>query len=105
MIKEDILKKVQLEQKDEREDVIITKSFRAGWLGVTIVMVVLLLLRAYFQQSSEDIIIILAAHLSASSFYQYTKMPDKKAYLIFGIINLVFLIIQFYTLLSDFGVF
>ncbi|MGF3183205.1 DUF6442 family protein [Facklamia sp. P12934] len=105
MEKEDVLKKAQRAQKDEREDVIITKSFRAGWLGVTIVMLALLLLRMYFQQSIEDITIILTAHVSASSFYQYSKMPDKKSYLIFGIINLLFIILQFYYLLSKFGVF
>lgn len=105
MKKVDILKKAQAEQKDEREEEINTKAFRIGWMGVTAVMLLLLLLRSIINESAIDIVIIFMAQTAAASFYQYSKMRDKKIYLISGIVALIAIILGFATLLSIYGVY
>lgn len=105
MKKEEILKKAQSEQKDEREEEINTKAFRIGRMGVTAVMLLLILLRFIFNESAIDIVIILMAQTAATSFYQYSKMRDKTIYLISGIVALMAVISGFASLLSNYGVY
>ena len=105
MKKEDILKKAQAEQKDEREEEINTKAFRIGWMGVTVVMLILILLRSIFNESAIDIVMILMVQTAAASFYQYSKMRDKKIYLISGIIAIIAIILGFASLLSNYGIY
>ncbi|MGX7108301.1 DUF6442 family protein [Facklamia miroungae] len=105
MKKEDILKKAQIEQKDEREEEINTKAFRIGWISVSVVMLLLIFLRSIFNESATDILIILMAQVAAASFYQYSKMPDKKIYLVGGIVAILAIILSFASLLSSYGVY
>ena len=44
MNKEDILKKAQAENKDEREEQILVKSFKIGWYGVLLMLIILIAL-------------------------------------------------------------
>ncbi|MGF3066105.1 DUF6442 family protein [Facklamia sp. P12945] len=105
MEKEDVLKKAQRAQKDERDEAINTKAFQIGWVGVSVVMLLLIVLRVIFNESAIDIMIILMAQVAAASFYQYSKMPDKKLYLVSGIIAILAIILGFASLLSSYGVF
>ncbi len=74
-------------------------------MGVTAVMILLILLRSIFNESAIDIVIILMAQTAAVSFYKYSKMRDKKIYLISGIVALMAVISGFASLLSNYGVY
>lgn len=104
MDKEDILRKARSEKTDEREQQIETTSFRAGWIGVTIMMLILIGFRWYFNESSSDIVMILLAQTSVQLFYQYRKLQDRK-YLVFGLMGAVGIILGFFSLLSQYEVY
>ncbi len=105
MKKDDILKKAQFEKKDEREEYFKTKAFHAGWIGVTAVMLFLIIWRGIHNESASDILMILMAQIAAASFYQYTKMPEKKMYLWGGVLSILGLGLALAGLLSQYGVY
>ena len=105
MKREEILKRAQNINKDEREQKINTKAYHIGAVAVGIVMLILIATKHYFNASITDITIILVTHASAASFYQYFKMPEKKIYLISGIMGLIGIMLGFATLLSEYGVY
>ncbi|MCC5908952.1 MAG: hypothetical protein JJT76_00720 [Clostridiaceae bacterium] len=105
MKKDDILRKVQYEKKDEREEQVKTKAFHVGWISVTAVMLFLIIWRSIHNESANDILMILMAQTSATSFYQYTKMPEKKMYLMGGILGIIGLGLALASLLSQYGVY
>lgn len=104
MNKEDLLRKARAENKDEREKEIEVSSFRAGWIGVSLIMLILIGLRWYFNESGTDIVMILLAQQSAGLFYQYVKLKNKK-YLIAGLFTVAGILLGFASLLSNYGVF
>lgn len=104
MNKEDILKKARAQKRDEREKQVEMTSFRAGWIGVTIIMLVLIGFRWYFNESSTDIVMILLAQQSAGLFYQYATLKERK-YLIIGLVAVAGIILGFFALLSQYGVY
>jgi|SRR5699024_738314 len=105
MNKKEIFKKAQSSQKDEREQQIEMKSFRIGWIGVTVTMLVLIGFRFYFNESAQDILMILMAQTSAASFYQYKHINNKRIYLFAGIVSLIAVFLAFAGLLSAYGVY
>ncbi len=105
MKKESILKKAQYEKKDEREEHVKIKAFHAGWIGVTAVMIFLIIWRSIHNESASDILMILMAQIGAASFYQYTKMSEKKTYLMGGIFSIIGLGLALASLLSQYGVY
>lgn len=104
MKKEDILKKARSENNDEREKQVETNAFRAGWLGVSIILLILIGFRSYFNESGSDLVIVLLAQTAASLFYQYKKLGDKK-YLIWSILSIGGILLGFSSLLTQYGVF
>lgn len=105
MEKEDILKKAQKENLDERKEEFTRKSFNVGWIATTVVILALMLMRISFNELFIDYILILSTHSAAASFYQYYKMPEKKVYLITGILFSIAFIIGFISLLSSYGIY
>lgn len=105
MKKEDILKRAQKENSDEREELVKNKAFRFGWICVSIVMLLIIVLRAVHNESAMDVIIILLAQSSAISLYQYVNLPGKRTYLILGVLGILGVIIGFGFLLSSYRVF
>lgn len=105
MKKEDILKGAQKENLDERKEEFTRKSFNVGWIATTVVILVLMLMRIRFNESFLDYILILSTHSAAASFYQYYKIPEKKVYLITGILFLIAFIIAFTFLLRSYGIY
>lgn len=99
-----IQKKARSEKRDEREKQVEMTSFRVGWIAVSIMMLVLIGFRWYFNESSSDIVMILLAQASAGLFYQYKKLNERK-YLFFGLMGVVGIILGFFSLLSQYGVY
>lgn len=105
MKKEEILQKARNENRDEREEQVIIKSFKSGWYGVLIMLLILNGLQWYFQQAnSTELSLILIAHLTAAVYYQYKKLDNKK-YLAAVFIMLGGIAMGFAALLSQYGVF
>lgn len=105
MKKEDILKKAQQENEDEREVQINIASNKIGWVAVSAVMIFLIILRAIHNESASDIMMIFFAQTVAASFYEYVKVPKKKTYLIIIIFGIVGFVLALASLLSQYGVF
>lgn len=105
MKREEILRKAQQENIDEREEKINTKAYQIGAVAVGIVMLLLIIIKNIFNDSTLDITIILVTHATAASFYQYFNMREKKIYLISGIMGLVGILLGFASLLSQYGVY
>lgn len=105
MDKEKILKKARNENKDEREEHILIKSFKIGWYGVLLMLVVLYALQLYFKEpNSTELNLILMAHLTTATYYQYKKFDNKK-YLIAVLILIGGIVMGFAALLSQYGVY
>lgn len=105
MNKEDILRKVQAENKDEREEQILIKSFKIGWYGVLLMLVILYALQFYFKEpNSTELNLILMAHLTTATYYQYKKLNNKK-YLVAVFILIGGILMGFAALLSQYGVY
>lgn len=105
MVNKEILKKAQQEKNDEREEHIKIKAFHIGWLSVSAVMLFLIFLRFLNNESTSDILMILMAQATATSFYQYFNMRDKKRYLFAGIIGTIAVFLSLAALLSQYGVY
>ena len=104
-MKNNILKKAQNENRDEREEMIKTKAFHIGWICVSLVMLLLIIIRGINNESANDIMMILMAQTSAVLFYQYVSIPTKKSYLVYGIIALIGFLLAFASLLSSYMVY
>lgn len=104
MDKKDILRKARSQRRDEREKQIEVNSFRAGWLGVSLVMLILIGLRWYFNESAVDIALILLAQQFGSLLYQSIKFKNKK-YFIVSLFVLGGILMGIASLLTSYGVF
>lgn len=102
--KEDILRRARSEYKDEREKQIEMNAFRAGWIGVTIVLLILLAFRWYFNESSSDLVTIMLAQSAASVFYQYKKLGDRIYLITFGF-AIIGILLGFAGVLTQYGIF
>lgn len=102
--KEEILKKARAENNDEREKKVETDAFSAGWIGVTIVLLILLGFRWYFNESSSDLVTIILAQSTASAFYQYKKLGERK-YLYWCILGIGGVLLGLAGVLSQYGVY
>lgn len=105
MKKTNILEKARHENKDEREEQVKIKAFHVGWISVSVVMLFLIIWRSVHNESSSDILMILLAQTGAASLYHYAKMPEKKVYLMGGILGIVGFGLAFAALLSQYGVY
>lgn len=105
MNKDEILKKARAENKDEREEQILIKSFKAGWYGVTLMIIILLALQLYFNKAnSVELNLVFLAHLTTATYYQYKK-NNKKKYLAAVFFLFGGMAIAFAALLTQYGVF
>ncbi len=105
MDNKEILKRVQQEKFDEREEQIASKAFRIGWIGASAAMLFLIVLRSFYNESAIDLVMILMAQATTVSFYQYYNMRDKKSYLFAGIISTIAFLLSLAALLSQYGVY
>jgi len=102
--KEDILRRAQAENKDEREEQVLIKSFKIGWYGILFTLLLIYSLQFYFDQpNSTALNLLLLAHLTATTFYQYKKL-NLNNYLIATFILLGGMVMGFTALLSQYGV-
>lgn len=105
MNKEDILRKAQAENKDEREEQILIKNFKIGWYGVLLMLIILIALQLYFKEpNSTELNLIFMAHLTTATYYQYKKFDNKK-YLVAVFILIGGILMGFAALLSQYGVY
>lgn len=105
MNKEEILRKARAEQKDEREEQILIKSFKIGWVGVLIMLVILYALQLFFgEPNSTELNLIVMAHLTTAVYYQYRKLNNKK-YLVAVFMLFGGMLMGFAALLTQYGVF
>lgn len=103
MRKDEILSKARKERVDERDKDIEIRSFKAGWIGVTIIIVLLIILRMQFDEPSYDLSLILTAQLAASCIYQFYNKRDFGLF-IASIIALGGLWLNLSALLTHYGV-
>ncbi|HZJ76588.1 MAG TPA: DUF6442 family protein [Oscillospiraceae bacterium] len=99
------MKKARYETEDEREEQVRTKAFHIGWIGASVVMLFLYIWRSIHDEPISDIFMILFAQNSAVLFYEYINIPEKKTYLVCGIISIIGFGLAFASLLKTYGIY
>lgn len=94
MDKEEILARVKNQGIDEREQQVMSQSFGFGAIVVVILCFIFSIIKAIEGQRFHEFAIIIFAYLSASNFYQYKKIGEKK-YLIVGSFATITVILGF----------
>jgi len=92
------------EARYEQKQQVDRNSYRFGWIGTSIALIVLLGFRWYANESPTDLLLILNAQLASVFFYQYKK-SNHKGYLIAGILMAGGILMNFATLLIQYGIF
>ncbi|MCC5910021.1 MAG: hypothetical protein JJT76_06240 [Clostridiaceae bacterium] len=105
MRKEDITKNVRQKYPTIQDKEIKIKSLEVGWKSVAVAMTFLIIWRIIHNETPTDILMILFAYNGGESFYNYSKMPEKKHFLITGIFCIVGVGLAIATMLSQYGIY
>ncbi|MBC8059870.1 MAG: hypothetical protein H7Y18_04310 [Clostridiaceae bacterium] len=85
MNKDEILSRIKSEGIDEREQSIFLSSFGFGNIITIILCLIFVGINGIKGQSYNEFITIAFASLSATDFYKYKRLKDKKSFLISSI--------------------